>query len=305
MAVSGSYGILGEVALLVRPYASRSIGASNGDGLSDKRRDRHIRRLVCILQKLAESKSPNDMRTRAFGDMDYHILELQQSNEGHPKTTPRSKYTDLRPMPFQYPSFALGSLMAMRNWTHLTLNEGSFLKAYGTYEYFERGPPSLVYSIKHCLAPTQSHRMADVRHAYIPRSIRSFTYIAIFPFANHADFVLMLPFLEEVDLQFAPEPSSSILDDKSRIGKAELSDCWQEMFSSYNDVATALSTFRMTAKKFPRLKKLTCRDYQIPALDAELDEVFTPLCMPVWVERERGVFTREAMDYRIPGVDMG
>ena len=155
----------------------------------------------------------------------------------------------------------------MRRWTHVTLNEGSFLKAYGTYEYFERGPPSLVYSIKHAFAPTRAHKFANfgMRRAYFPRSMQSFTYIAIFPFANHADFALLLPHLTEVDLQFAPEPSSTILDDKSRIGKAELSDCWQEMFSAYNDLATRMRTFAMTEEKFPHLKKFTCRDYQIPS----------------------------------------
>ena len=241
---------------------------------------------------------------RAFGDMDYHIFELLQSPEGdaYNKATPES-YGDMLPFPPQYPSFAVHSLMYMRDWKHVTLNEGSFLKAYGTYEYFERGPPSLVYSIKHALAPTQAHKVPPIRQAYMSRSIRSFTYIAIFPFANHADFLEMLPLLADIDLQFAPDPSSTILDDKDRVGKAELSDCWQEMFSAYNDIATTLRTFAMTEAEFPHLKKLTCRDYQIPALDAELDEVFTSLCMPVWVERERGVFTREAMDARLPEED--
>jgi hypothetical protein len=83
----------------------------------------------------------------AFGEMDYHILTLRQAKTGH-ASTEIPTYASLRSIPTSYPSIATSSVLNLRPWTHLGLNEGPFLKAYGTYEFFERGPPSLVYSIK-------------------------------------------------------------------------------------------------------------------------------------------------------------
>lgn len=232
--------------------------------------------------------------------MDFHILELQQDPTREQRRTPVVEYSKLKPFPPRNPSFADSSLIHLRQWTYCSLNEGSFLKAYGTYEYFERGPPSLVYSIKQCLLPKRYRGMAETAGVYGLPELRSFTYTAIFPFANHADFVVMLPHLEEIDLQFAPDPQSGILDDKERTGRAELQDCWLELASAYHDLATSLSSFRMSELRFPNMRKFTCRDKQVVALQMELDEIFTPLCLPVWVEHEHGFFTREAMSIPLP-----
>ena len=224
------------------------------------------------------------------------MFDLRQDATREHRRTSNSAYYDRRwPYPLGHHRFADGSLIFLRPWTHASLNEGSFLKAYGTYEYFERGPPSLVYSIKRCFITSLNPNIGRSPAVYGLPALRSFTYTAIFPFANHADFVAMLPFLEELDLQFAPDPQSGILDDKERTGRAELQDCWLELASAYHDIATTLSTFRMHEGKFPKLKKFTCRDKRVTALQGELDDIFTPLCLPVWVEHDHGFFTREAM----------
>jgi hypothetical protein len=98
-----------------------------------------------------------------------------------------------------------------------------------------------------------------------------------------------------LDVQFAPDPQSGILDDKERTGKAELQDCWQELVSAYHDIAMTIGTFQMGRFRFPKLMKFICRDVKILALQEDLDEIFTPLCLPVWGEYERGVFTRLAI----------
>ena len=206
---------------------------------------------------------------------------------------------ELIPFPPRHASFAESSVVYLRPWTHVSLNEGSFLKAYGTYEFFERGPPSLVYSIKDCFKPRRQLAGRSLERYPLP-ALRSFTYTAIFPFSNHADFVDMLPYLEKLDVQYAPNPQSGILDDKDRTGKAELQDCWQELYSAYHDLSTAISTYRMSEAKFPKIKKFICRDSRISNLHEELDEIFTPLCLPVWAEIEPGVFTRLAMSPRLP-----
>lgn len=227
--------------------------------------------------------------------MDYHILEFRRETRSD-KALPRDfGYEDLCSIPSVHPGFADACLLNLLPWTHIGLNEGSFLKAYGTYEFFERGPPSLVYSIGQTLTSRKQRRIWPEIAAPMerfPASLRSFTYTGIFPFSNHADFRIILPYLEELDVQFAPDPQSGILDDKERTGKAELQDCWQELVSAYHDIAMTIGTFQMGHFKFPKLKTFICRDVKILALQDDLDEIFTPLCLPVWAEFDRGVFTR-------------
>ncbi len=179
--------------------------------------------------------------------MDYHILEFKVEDARSLKTLPRDfAFEGLHSIPSVHPGFAESCLLNLLPWTHISLNEGSFLKAYGTYEFFERGPPSLVYSIGQTLTSRKQRRLCPETNApteRFPASLRSFTYTGIFPFSNHADFRHILPYLEELDVQFAPDPQSGILDDKERTGKAELQDCWQELLSAYHDIAMTIGTF--------------------------------------------------------------
>lgn len=235
----------------------------------------------------------------AFGDMDYHILDLR--NDHHVPRTSSSllgshvRYGSLQYVPYRCPGLAGSSILNLRPWSHIGINEGAFLKAYGTYEYFERGPPSVIYSIKDSLSPrpifSPHARISEVPLA----SLRTLTYTGIFPFANHSDFRELLPQLEELDMQLAPEPASNILNERDRVGKADMQDCWSELILVYQGLASLLATFRISERNLPRLKRFVCRDSKITALQEELDEVFIPLCLPVWVEYEPGVFTRQAM----------
>lgn len=225
---------------------------------------------------------------RAFEDMDFHILELRQTRSRQPRLPEPKTYGNLEAVPVESTNtFAKSSLIHLRPWAHISLNEGSFLKAYGKYEYFEHGPPSLVLSIKRCLDVHYSQG-----HVHALPALRSFQYTAIFPFANHAYFADIVPYLEELDLQFAPDPQSGILDDKKRTGKAQLEDCWQELVSGYYLLTLAINTSQMTAEAYPKLKKFTCCDSRIPALRNDLDEVFTSLCLPAWSEPVPGEFDR-------------
>lgn len=66
-------------------------------------------------------------------------------------------------------------------------------------------------------------------------ALRSFSYTAILPFANHLNFEAIIPHLDVLDVQLAPDPSSDILNDKSRIGRAQMEDCWQELREAYGN----------------------------------------------------------------------
>ncbi|KAK5114113.1 hypothetical protein LTR62_002682 [Meristemomyces frigidus] len=229
--------------------------------------------------------------TWAFKDMTNHILTLQTSSP-----TPRihrPALTALRPHSTRYPGIASSSLLNLHPWSQITLNESAFLSAYGTYEYFERGPPSLIYSLKDCLSPRPTYNASMRRVSSTPlASLRKFTYTAIFPFATHLDFRELLPQLEELDLQLAPLQEEGILNDPARVGKAELADCWEELGSVYRKLVSQIATYRISERSMPFLKRFVCRDVVRELLREELDEIFIPLCLPVWAEMERGVFAR-------------
>lgn len=186
----------------------------------------------------------------------------------------------------------MSSLVHARLWTHIALNEGSFLRGYGTYEYFERGPPSLIYSIKQCFKP-HTHQLLGPVGVRVLAAVRSFTYTGIFPFSNHVDFLDMLHDLDELDCQFAPHLGSNILDDKARVGRAELEDCWQELFSAYYAISSALATRNGICKN---VKKFICADRQIEGIQSDLDELFMPMCLPRWIEPTAGVFDRHSTE---------
>ena len=244
----------------------------------------------------------------AFSDMHLHMLELRQ--ESRPRHSSRLcdpvEYRKLDYSPLRYPGLARSSLLNLRDWHSIKVNEGSFLKAYGTYEFFEHGPPSLVYSIKDCVSPRPSYGIGLRRISNTPlASLRSFTYTAIFPFAGHLDFRELIPQLEVLDLQLAPGAESSILESKDRIGKADMHHCWSELMSTYRSLAFLLNTFSISASNCPKLKRFVCRDCRIPGLQEELDDIFMPLCLPVWAEYARGEFQRLRLDCNVVGGDSG
>lgn len=257
----------------------------------------------------------------AFGEMDFHILTLRQTKLGH-VTTEMPTYASLRSMPTSYPSIATSSVLNLRPWSHLGLNEGPFLTAYGTYEFFERGPPSLVYSIKDSIirrprrVPSRGQGPANNSFVVQPLwNLTSLDYTAIFPFSNHADFSSILHQLSQLSLQLAPGAESNILNDRARLGKADLADCWIELLTTYGQLVEPLASVRRpsavsmgeadryglsftwdTNWQDVALRKLVALDFRIKAIQHDLDETFTPLCLPVWVETPTGVFTRMLQD---------
>lgn len=254
--------------------------------------------------------------------MDFHVLSLKQTKDTSTSRNllDRPIYSSLRPIPATYPSIAPSSILSLRPWTHLSLNEGSFLKAYGTYEFFERGPPSLVYSIKDSIIrdvslrrPTSS-TTTQTPPTHPLSSLTILDYTAIFPFANHADFTPILPKISQITLQLAPDPQSNILNDRSRLGKADLSDCWTELLTTYHQLIEPLASVRRpsptafedgvlgdfvwdTSRHGVAVERLVAKDFRIKAMQEDMDTLFMPLCLPVWVEADPGVFTRSPQEW--------
>ncbi|KXT10692.1 hypothetical protein AC579_5059 [Pseudocercospora musae] len=230
----------------------------------------------------------------ASSDMGFHLLTLGVETPIllHPSATS----TEPNYIPPQYPSVAPSSILKLQPWSHLSLNEGSFLKVYGTYEYFLHGPPSLIYSI---IPAINSIPSTQLRHGHPTNltSLKSFTYTAILPFATHLDLRTLIPHLDELDIQLAPDPSEQekIFGDEERVGNASPEEFWEEFFAAYDILIRPFRTFNINPNDgTPKLKKFVCRDVVISALREELDEEFTPLCLPCWAEMEPGVFVRQS-----------
>ncbi|KAI9715341.1 MAG: hypothetical protein M1812_005986 [Candelaria pacifica] len=149
----------------------------------------------------------------------------------------------------------LSKLINAQPWTSLSLNEGSFIKAYSTYEYFVKTPASILDNIPKRL---EEH---DIRS-----TLTSLTYTAIFPFSNHVNRVLRLakacPRLEYLRMQLAPCVKNKILEDKDKVGKADIADMWMEMDSAYKLTARAIINMGKEAS----LKRYQSLDYAIKGL---------------------------------------
>jgi len=122
------------------------------------------------------------------------------------------------------------NLLMARPWCSVTVNEGSSLKAYTTYEYFLRQTPSLMSALL-----TTKSVDADI----LFRNLSSFSFVAIFPFYNHVDQILKcvrkMRRLKTLFVKLCPEPESNVLSDEieDARGHIEVNDPWNEFETSY------------------------------------------------------------------------
>lgn len=219
----------------------------------------------------------------AYTDMAFHSLELSRdADTTQLSSTHEAKLTH----PGWFTSTAPISIFHIRPWQHLALNEGSFLKAYEAYEYFDRLPPSIMPQL--FLDPFDSaHALAHRDDAALP-ALKSFSYTAIFPFEGHLRCLRELgkSGVKNVSLQLAPEPESGILDSKERRGRVQLDDCWRELLTGY---------FRQieNAKYFEHIERFEARDYAIEPLREDLDRIGERFqTVDGWSERGGGIWTR-------------
>ncbi|KAH7350936.1 hypothetical protein BKA65DRAFT_396984 [Rhexocercosporidium sp. MPI-PUGE-AT-0058] len=116
------------------------------------------------------------------------------------------------------------ALFAIRPWDKLLLNEGSFIKAYATYEFWLRKAPSILPDLIGSAAPRDE--------ACISPTIRDMSYVAIFPISNHfADLTENLPRLDRLYCQLVPR--NEILSDPKKMVQVESEDLWMERNASY------------------------------------------------------------------------
>lgn len=209
--------------------------------------------------------SPNERDVWAF-DMPIHMLELRTSAKDACRRVPAD------------PDF--WDILQVKEWAHLGYNEGSSLKAYSTYEYYWKNTPScLVYMLRDPEARAK---------------LRSVAYYAIFPLNTHVEDIASgvrgLPLIESLHFQLAPTPQSHLLDDSERIGKADLSDCWQEVGESYSTFVGAI--FNMS-EYATLLSRVLISDNFCAEQREELDDHFDILGESGWTKIAEGLWTRE------------
>ncbi|PQE19226.1 F-box domain-containing protein [Rutstroemia sp. NJR-2017a BBW] len=110
----------------------------------------------------------------------------------------------------------------LKPWTSLLLNEGSSLRAYATWQWWERRPPSILHNL-----------VGDEEiTALIRPGIKDFEYICIFPMASHfSKLSSALPRLDRLYIQLVPR--NGILENKTQMKGIEPEDLWMERNNCY------------------------------------------------------------------------
>ncbi|KAI4182929.1 MAG: hypothetical protein LQ346_006443 [Caloplaca aetnensis] len=168
--------------------------------------------------------------TWAFGKK-IHVLSLRQPREvAGPSASTRRISTGPGPCDCLY---------GLRPWTGTTINEGSCLAAYSTYEYYHKMTPSIIRG-GGLPRPLFLEKQKLLPH------VTNFEYVAICPLPNHmydlSHLLRCLPSLVSLVTQFTPAGNAprDILEDKEALGKANISDFWMESTQAYEMLAKDL-----------------------------------------------------------------
>ncbi|CAL3972517.1 unnamed protein product [Diplocarpon coronariae] len=124
----------------------------------------------------------------------------------------------------EIPRASSSALFDIRPWSKLLLNEGSFIRAYRTYEFWLRVAPSILSDLVG--AGTPNHI------AYISPTIRDFSYIGMFPMLRH--FCVLAEHLPRLDRLFVQlVPRNDILGQANKMLQIEAQDLWMERNAAY------------------------------------------------------------------------
>jgi hypothetical protein len=185
-----------------------------------------LRRLLSCAVRVGDEKF--------FSDREYlQILSLSRDSKS--TTTSPQRYKAPPPDPEWPPSHCcLGeenhiiptSLFTIRPWTHVLLNENSWIRAYRYDHYMHRDQPSILPSLVRCGSTWDGIPM-------VPATVTSLSYIAVFPRTSHFNNLIYtdLPHIEHLYVQLAPR--NDILVDEQEMDGVEESDLWREHTCCY------------------------------------------------------------------------
>lgn len=162
---------------------------------------------------------------------------------------------------------AMASLLYLRPWTHIMVNEGCYLQAYETYEYFHKEPPGIAYPI--------------AQGFEVPMSIHSLTYHAQFPLHDYLAAVVNLMstgMIRNLHVQLAPDPHDDIFNNTSKV---DMNDCWSEVELVYRllftGTAAAPTPEDSHLAAHSNMTTFSSGDYRIESIKALLDSSFAAL----------------------------
>ena len=178
-----------------------------------------------------------------------------------------------------------------RPWTEILFNEGSFLRAYSTYEYYLLRAPSVMVDWG-SVEPLQS----PVRELPYPASaitrLTSFCYTAIFPFYTHTNLVLKvvrnMTSLRHLEMQLAPNPGSSVFEEEQQTGSLNPNDPWMELDTSYQLLAHSVRYLGVQGK----LTEFLTHDYRLDALREILSQELARRLGAKWDHDGNGLWRR-------------
>ena len=190
----------------------------------------------------------------------YQVLHLSQATD-----------TPLACVPVV--GFQAKTILNILPWSHCTFNEGSSIRAYSTYQYFQKHVPSI-------FTPINEQKMMDAVLRSLPH-LTSIDYVAIFPFTTRhmRHFCSFLkaaaPNLRHLRTRFSPTRGNEVLDDKETLGTCERTDLWSELENCYSFLAK-----RIRLGDLDSLGDLTVLDYDNPELrDAIYRAVAFDICV--------------------------
>jgi hypothetical protein len=119
-------------------------------------------------------------------------------------------------------------LLNMRRWRHIRYNEGTMIKGYSHYEYQWKAPPRILPVILLWLSKEPTHSPQTPQ-------ILSIEYTSLFPYKDHINIIAgILPSLRSLQYFDVKLASTKMLDDKMKVGRAQMGDVWQNWKDSYD-----------------------------------------------------------------------
>ncbi|KAF2239220.1 hypothetical protein EV356DRAFT_528497 [Viridothelium virens] len=214
-------------------------------------------------------------------DMPLQAIMLEQA--------PGSEYDTFMDLPDdrRFPrTMCRNGVLDPRKWTNISINEGSSLKAYSTYEYFHKTPPSISRGLKEYFRVTP-----------LFQTLTHITFVAIFPLPDAVErfvarFAKLRLVVQSLTVQLAPLYASRLLEDPERVGTAQLSDCWSELGESYRSLGEEIP--QQAARKGSRLRLFRCLDWGLyEGFQEELSlSLGGPLAIYGWETAGDGIWRR-------------
>lgn len=197
----------------------------------------------------------------------YQTMRLEQGSLAPAQWFPTDKVHDNR------------TLSTVRPWNHCTYNEGSFVPAYSTYEFYNYAAPSL----------HQSESLPELQcHALQLGCLQSFELVAVFPFnhiTNSIYFLDHLPNLQRLSVRLAP----TLECQKSEVigtSASAPSDFWLELESNYYLLRNALN------HALTHLSVYNMLDYASPGYRNIIDLAMADISAD-WKPNHKGTWTRK------------